>query len=212
MSLQIHYFDNELNLLQQECGNPNICSINGGGCINRPKLLFLFMNPTARNIAANPNWTGLRTPWIGTKNIWKLIYKLNLITENQFQQIQKYKPSDWTVEFASKLYQTLSDNRVYITNLAKCTQDDARPLNNNIFKKYLRLTLQEISIINPQKIIAFGVQVSSILLNKKIELKNNHEEKIIINKKEYLVFPTYYPVGQGMRNIDKAIERISILL
>lgn len=212
MSLQLHNFNTDLNLLQQQFGNTDICSINGGGCINNPKLFFLFMNPTARNISSRPTWTGLRAPWIGTKNVWKIFYRLSLISDGQFQKIQKYKPNDWTVEFATSLYQTLSDNKVYITNLAKCTQVDARPLNNKVFKKYLDLTLKEIEIVNPQIIISFGVQVSSILLGKKINLKKPTEESTIINNTNYPVYPTYYPVGQGMRNMEQAIERISTLL
>jgi uracil-DNA glycosylase len=210
MALQINDFEGELDNLQRQFGNPNICSINGAGCIKDPKILFLFMNPTARNITADPAWTGLRAPWIGTKNIWKMIYKLDLISEDQLKKIQE--SNKWTVEFATNIYQTLSDNRIYITNLAKCTQDDARPLKNSVFQKYLELTRQEVLKVNPEKIVSFGVQVSSVLLNKKVELKDNTEEKIIIGGKEFRVYPTYYPVGQGMRNMGKAVERILGLL
>lgn len=210
MLLQLNEFGVELDHLQKEFGNPNICSINGAGCIKKPKILFLFMNPTARNITADPTWTGLRAPWIGTKNIWKMIYKLGLISEDQFKKIQE--SNKWTAEFATSIYQTLANNRIYITNLAKCTQDDARPLKNSVFQKYLELTKQEILKVNPEKVVSFGVQVSSVLLNKKIELKNDSEEKLIIDGKEFKVYPTYYPVGQGMRNMGKAIERISGLL
>lgn len=211
-NFQINDFDGELAQLQMKHGNPNICTINGAGCINRPRLLLLFMNPTAKNVSANKNWTGLRAPWIGTKNIWKLLFKLGLIDKRQFEKIQKLKPNEWTVEFGESLYKTLAKNKVYVTNLAKCTQDDARPLKNSVFREYLVLTKKEIHKASPKKIVSFGVQVSQILLNKKVELKDAREEELFIEDIEFKVYPTYYPVGQGMRNMDKAVERISGLL
>lgn len=209
--LQIKNFDSELEKLQKKYGEPSICAINGGGCIDRPELLLLFMNPTARNIAAEPKWSGLRAPWLGTKNIWKMFYKLDFISKDQFNKTQKYTPKEWTVEFAEKLYQKLAKNKIYITNLAKCTQKDARPLKNKVFKEYLELTKKEILAINPKIIISFGLQVSTILSGKKINLQEENKERIIVKNKEFELYPTYYPVGQGMRNMGKAIERITSL-
>lgn len=55
--------------LQNKYGNKNLDSIYNGGCVTNPKICFVFMNPTAKNIASNKNWKGLKAPWIGTKNI-----------------------------------------------------------------------------------------------------------------------------------------------
>ena len=64
--------------LQQEYGAKELTSIyNGGGGTNNPDICFVFMNPTGKNIASRPNWKGRRSPWIGTKNIWKLFIKLD---------------------------------------------------------------------------------------------------------------------------------------
>ena len=60
-------------------------------------------------------------------------------------------------------------------------------------------------------IISFGNQVSSILLGKNIkvsEYKGNESQPLNIKCKMFNVYSAYYPVGQGMRNIGKAIERI----
>jgi DNA polymerase len=210
--LQIHNFSPELENLQKLYGNPNVSPIIGGGCIHSPKIFFLFMNPTAKNIAADLKWPGIKAPWVGTKNIWKLIYQLGFISDSQFDFIRHAKPNDWSPEFAKSIYTTLSQNKVYITNLAKCTQDDARPLPNKVFKQYLELTKQEISLVSPLKIISFGVQVSSVLLGKNISIKDETQEELVIGSKSYQVYPTYYPVGQGMRNMPKAISRIKSLL
>ncbi len=50
------------------------------------------MNPTGRNIAADPGWKGRRSPWIGTKNIWKLFYSIGLLDEKIYKEIQRRKP------------------------------------------------------------------------------------------------------------------------
>lgn len=39
----------------------------------------------------------------------------------------------------------------YVTNLAKCTQLDARPLPDSVYKEYLALLYQEIDLIRPKK-------------------------------------------------------------
>lgn len=59
-------------------------------------------------------------------------------------------------------------------------------------------------------IITFGNQVNSIISNKKISVFENRKtyHEIEINKNKYKVYPIYYPVGNGIFNIDKSIEDI----
>ena len=125
------------------------------------------------------------------------------------------KPADWTEEFSLEVYKEIAKNNIYISNLAKCTQTDARPLPDNVFKEYLDLIYEEIDHIKPQHIITFGNQVSSIVLNKKITVsgyEKNEHEILHIKKNQYKVYPTFYPVGQGMRNLPKAIARIKKII
>ena len=72
----------------------------------------------------------------------------------------------------------------------------------------------EIDIIRPKIIITFGNQVSSIVLNKKISVSLNRKisHELIVNNHIYKVFPVYYPVGNGIFNIDKAIEDINWII
>ena len=77
------------------------------------------------------------------------------------------------------------------------------------------LTKNEIAMVNPKHIISFGNQVSSILLGKNIRVsdyKKTQKEILSINDIDYKVYPVFYPVGQGMRNMPKAISRISDVL
>ena len=135
--------------LQVKYGAKELDSIYNGGCEKNPDICFVFMNPTGKNIASDKSWKGRKSPWLGTKNIWKLFYKVDLL-------------------------------------------------------------FKEINIIKPKIIITFGNQVSSIILNKKISVSENRKKcyRIQINKNEYKVYPVYYPVGNGIFNIDKSIEDI----
>ena len=200
--------------LQMKYGAKELKAIYNGGCINNPDICFIFMNPTGKNIASNPNWKGRRSPWIGTKNIWKLFYKLDLLDEKIYEEIQKRKPQDWDESFADLVYESVEKHKYFITNLGKCTQTDARILPNSVYTEYLELLLKEIEIINPKIIITFGNQVSSIVLNQNISVSKCRKQRFVknIEGKEYKIYPVYYPIGNGMMNIDKAIEDIKFVI
>ena len=185
----------EYKKMQNKYGDPNLDSITFGGCKNNPEICFVFMNPTGRNITANKEWTGLKAPWIGTKNVWNLFFEIGVINEEIYQEIRSKKGKEWTEDFANKVYKSVEDNKVYITNLAKCTQIDARALKDKVFKEYLDLFFKEINIVNPKKIILFGNQVSSIVLDEKICVSNVRKKEF--NYKGFKFYSVYCPVGNG---------------
>ncbi len=208
---QIVQLHKKYDRLQLKYADPTLSSIYGTGCINNPNVMFIFMNPTGRNISSNASWNGLRAPWISTKQVWDIFENTGLLNSEIYLKIKSIKPQEWSSDFANEVYKDIQEHSVFITNLAKCTQVDARPLNNSIFREYLNLMYEEIEIVNPKKIITFGNQVSSILLNKKISVSSYiNNEKEILNG--YDVYPTYYPVGQGRRNMPLAIARIRGIL
>jgi len=212
--MQVAKLIKEFDRLQNIYGDKNLDAIYGAGQINNPKLCLVFMNPTGRNVSSNKNWTELKAPWIGTKNVWKMFYQLGLLNKDLFHEIEAKKPNDWDYKFSKKVYKKVKDNSIYITNLSKATQIDARPLKNNVFKKYLVLFKDEINSISPKIIITFGNQVSSILLGKNIKVSEYRKkyELIDLNGNKVKVFPVYYPVGQGVRNIKKAKEDINWII
>ena len=114
------------------------------------------MNPTGRNMASDPGWKGRRSPWIGTKNIWKLFYSIGVLDDKIYKEIQGKKTQDWNETFANIVYDDVERYQFFITNFGKCTQVDARALPNCVYSQYLDLLYKEIEIINPKIIITFG--------------------------------------------------------
>lgn len=212
--MQLEDLKIEYDKLQKKYGAKELNSIYNGGCTKNPDICFVFMNPTGRNIASSQGWNGIRSPWIGTKNIWDLFYNINLMDKKIYKRIKEIKANEWTEEFAEEVYEDVKEHKYFITNLGKCTQVDARVLPNSVYKEYLELLKQEIEIIKPKVIILFGNQVSSIVLNEKISVsqcrKKLFEKKLKNNK--YKFYSVYYPVGNGRFNIDKAIEDIKWII
>ena len=208
--MTLEKLNKEYDKLQLKYGDKSLDSIYNGGCTNNPDICFVFMNPTGRNIASSKSWHGLKSPWIGTKNIWDLFAALDLIDKDIYSQIKSIKGKEWTPDFAETIYENVIKHKYFITNLGKCTQIDARPLPDSVYKKYLHLLEKEISIINPKVIILFGNQVSSIVLNEKISVSQSRKQEYIktIDEKDYKCYAVYYPIGNGRFNIDKSIEDI----
>lgn len=200
--------------LQLKYGAKELDSIYNGGDINKPDICFVFMNPTGRNIASSKDWKGLKSPWIGTKNVWDLFYAINLVDEDIYSKIKSIKGKDWTYEFAEEVYSNVIKHKYFLTNLGKCTQVDARVLPDEVFLKYEKLLEDEISIIDPKVIILFGNQVSSIVLDEKISVSSVRKKQFtkVIKGKEYKFYSVYYPIGNGRFNIDKSIEDIKWIM
>ena len=212
--MKIEELKKEYDKLQLKYGAKELDSIYNGGLENNPDICFVFMNPTKRNIASSKEWKGLKSPWIGTKNIWSLFYDLGLLDKDVYDKIRSIKGSEWTEEFANLVYENVKKHKYFITNLGKCTQVDARELPDSIYLEYLYLLEKEIEIINPKVIILFGNQVSSIFLNTKISVSQVRKQLFIkeINSKKYNCYSVYYPVGNGFFNIDKSIEDIKWII
>ena len=213
--IQLTHLHEIYEKLQHIHGDKTLHPVYGAWCIHRPNIFLLFMNPTGKNVSCTKDWKGIRAPWLWTKNIWKLLTSIWTITKKTFDHIQNLKSHKRTDEFALDVYHEIAGTKVYISNLAKCTQTDARPLPDKVFKEYLDLIYEEIAITKPKHIITFGNQVSSIVLDKKITISTytgSEHEILKIKDKKYKVYPTFYPVGQGMRNLPNAITRIKNII
>ena len=102
--MQLEDLNKEYDKLQKKYGAKELDPIYNGGCKNNPNICFVFMNPTGRNIASSKTWKGIKSPWIGTKNIWDLFYAVGLLDEKIYNKIKSIKGSEWTEKFASEVY------------------------------------------------------------------------------------------------------------
>lgn len=84
----------QYDIMQMEFGAPGLRSAYYGGCDVDPDICFVFMNPTVKNVAAEPSWTGIRSPWIGTKHIWDVFFETGLFGEAVYRQIKGKKQSN----------------------------------------------------------------------------------------------------------------------
>lgn len=200
--------------LQNVYGSKELNSVYGYGESCNPKLALVFMNPTKRNIATSKDWNGIRAQWLGTKQIWDFLVKCDLFDSELNAKIKEKRPKDWTAAFCEEVYDEVKKKGLWITNLAKCTQDDARPLPDGIFIRYKDLLKEEIEMVDPEKIIFFGNQVSTIMLDEPITVSTVRRKEFILKTKthEYKSYAVYYPVGNGRFNQDKAIEDIKTII
>ena len=109
-----------------------------------------------------------------------------------------------------KVYDEVKKNKLFITNLGKCTLLDARPIQNSVYEKYLSLLEREIEIVDPKVIVLFGNQVSTVFLKERISVSQCRKREFIknINGKKYKCYAIFYPIGNGRFNINKSIEDI----
>ncbi len=212
--MQLKDLEKNYDKLQKKYGAKELNSIYNGGCTKNPDICFVFMNPTGRNVASLKSWKGIRSPWLGTKNIWDLFFPLHLLDKDIYTNIKSIKGSEWSEEFSLEVYQNIEKHNIFITNLGKCTQVDARELPNSVYLEYLDLLEKEIAIIQPKVIVLFGNQVSSIVLNEKISVSKVRKQCFLkeINGQIYKFYSVYYPVGNGRFNLDKAIDDIQWII
>lgn len=200
--------------LQIKYGSKELNSVYGCGEKNNPQIALVFMNPTKRNVATDKTWKGIKAQWLGTKQIWEFLTKCGLFDEKINEEIKTKKPKDWTPEFCERVYDEVKNQGLWITNLAKCSQDDARPLSDEVFLKYKDLLYRELGIVKPQKIFFFGNQVSSLMLGEKITVSTARKKKfeLDINGETFECYSVFYPVGNGRFNQHKAIEDIKQIM
>lgn len=213
--LQLTRIHKEIDTIHKKHGDPHYTPVYGTGCTKSPKLVLVFMNPTARNVSARPEWSGMRAPWLGLKQTWRLFYEIGILDKALFETTQKMRPEDWTPEFTTRIYTDLAHRGVFSTNLAKATQSDARPLHDRVFDDSREGFLKELRLLGATHVVTFGNQVSSVLLGKPISVSHYDGvefEELVVGKRTYKIYPCFYPVGRGWMNVKKVIPRIKQIL
>ncbi len=188
--------------------------ILGGGCSENPDIMFVFINPTSKNVSSSPSWNGPRIPFLGTKKVWKIFNEAGFLSDKLNNLIQSKKPHEWDVYFANEVINELKNNRLFFTNIVKYTGGDAALPDSNMISLFLPYFLREIEIVKPKLIVTFGLIPFKALTDEDIKLKDYYEEFIKRNIKYYSVqgiqlIPCYFPVGRGEPR--KAIEMLKVV-
>jgi len=184
----------------------------GNGKTCRPKAMFVFINPTIRNISSGKEWRGQRYPFIGTKQMWKVLHKAGLFDDMLMYRIKH--SGYWSLDLADKVLKFLKQKSFYLTNIVKWTGHDSALPDSEKIKLFLPVLEKEIEIIQPEYVIAFGLIPFENLTKQKIKLNDYHSSavknkelksyEIQIGQFKTKVIPCYFPVGRG--NPKKAAD------
>ncbi len=202
---------NELN--KKYFPNNNLMPILGNGKTLKPKVMFVFINPTKRNISSDPQWKGPRFPFIGTKQIWRIFHRAGLFDDELMNKINI--SSDWSLDFTNNVLRFLQQKEFYITNIVKWTGHDATLPDSEKINIFLPTLEKEIELVKPEYIVTFGLIPFERLVKQKIKLRDYYS-KVINNKKlrfysfkSSKIIPCYFPVGRG--DPKKAVEILKLV-
>lgn len=191
--------------------------ILGNGKSFKPKIMFIFINPTARNISSDKSWQGPRFPFIGTKQVWRVFHRAGMFDDELMKAINN--SSIWSVEFTNKVLMFLQERGFYITNIVKWTGHDATLPDSEKINLFLPVLKKEIELVQPEHIVTFGMIPYERLTNQKIKLKDYYSGNIKnnnlktfeteVNSIKTKVIPCYFPVGRG--EPKKAVEILKLV-
>src|SRR3989344_3539313 len=142
--------------------------ILGNGKTFRPKVMFVFINPTHANISSDKNWQGPRFPFIGTKPIWRILHRAGMFDDELIEKINNSKY--WSLEFTNIVLNFLKSKSFYFTNIVKWTGYDATLPNSEKIKLFLPILEREIQIVQPRYIVTFGHIPFENMAHRKIKL------------------------------------------
>ena len=195
----------------------NLKPILGNGKTFRPKVMFVFINPTHANISSDQNWQGPRFPFIGTKPVWRIFHRAGMFDEELIKEINNSK--SWSLEFTDKVLNFLKSKSFYLTNIVKWTGSDATLPNSKKIKLFLPILKREIEIIQPQYVVTFGLIPFENLTKQKIKLIDYYSKVMKSKKLKFFemkfgnfktkIIPCYFPVGRG--DPKKAVEILKLI-
>lgn len=180
--------------------------IHGYGAMN-PKLMLILVNPTYRNLSSDSKYRGDRFPFIGVRQFWKILAEGGLIDRKV--GINLPARTGWGDKHTQQIKKELLKNRLFLTNIVKCCYDHSAYPDKSVIEDQLKLLAEEIRIVKPKKIVAFGGLVYKTLTGESIKLADywyGSQEKAveIISGLGTSVAPCYFPIGRG--NPQKAVE------
>ncbi len=193
--------------------------ILGNGKTSKPKIMFVFINPTHLNISSKLSWKGPRYPFIGTKPVWRVFHRAGMLSDGLMRRIEN---NEWSAEFAEELLIFLKSKSYYLTNLVKWTGSDAALPDSRKINLFLPILEKEIEIVKPEYIVTFGLIPFKALAKQEIRLKDYYEEAMKnknlrvfetrIKTHNTKIIPCYFPVGRGEPGKAKDLLRMVSIL
>jgi len=179
--------------------------VPGGGKAPCPKIMGIFINPTARNISSYDTWSGPRYPFVGIKSLWRVFHKAGILDPVTMGTIESSQ--HWATDTATAVLNALDKAGVYLTNIVKRSYRGPQLPDKGMVKMFLPILLKEIEIVQPLCIVTFGGFPFFYLTGNRLKLDEYYRS---INEKDPLggfslpicsrscrVVPCYFPVGRG---------------
>lgn len=174
--------------------------IHGFGTIN-PKFMLIAINPTYRNLSSQPDYKGPRFPFIGVRQFWRVLGKGGLIRESVANKLPAR--SNWCDRDTRNVQNEILNNNLFLTNVVKCCYNHSKYPSKEVINKHIEFLAEEIKILKPQTIIAFGTLTFSLLTKTSLHLSKYWQSGGIERYYDVLsglstpVIPCYFPIGRG---------------
>lgn len=179
--------------------------VPGDGKVPCPKIMGIFINPTARNISSHSEWSGPRYPFVGIKSFWSVLHRAGILDTAAMGIIERSRA--WNNNLATVVLNALNKAGVYLTNLVKRTYHGPQLPDQSTVQIFLPILLKEIQLVRPHCIISFGCFTFFHLTRQKLKLNEYYQSidkagslegfNLSINSRLYRVIPCYFPVGRG---------------
>ncbi|MBV9788829.1 MAG: uracil-DNA glycosylase family protein [Chloroflexi bacterium] len=178
--------------------------VPGGGCSFQPQLMLVFINPTVRNMTAHTSWPGPRFPFAGKPKLWEILATAGFVRSDLPQRLAELGRAPEMVEM---LIDETRRQGLYVTNAVKCVDDGSNlPAAERVAAGW-PLLAEEIALVQPRYIVAFGLIPFRALTGCNIRLADQLWEaqqgrceffpSHTIDGQSYPVFPCYFPTGRG---------------
>jgi uracil DNA glycosylase superfamily protein len=175
--------------------------VYSGGCVDRPAMALVFVNPTYRNQSARERWDGDRAPFIGLRRVWRFLASCGLLPSEVVESLPR--DGAWMRRDAAHLYRAVSDAGIYVTNLVKACSVDSEMPRPREAREWLPLLRAELDIVLPHTVVPMGAMVSSLVVGSPVRLadhadiQNSFDAGLQMSGHAAQVIPCYFPVGRG---------------
>ena len=184
----------------------------GGGQMKRPRFALVFINPTHRNRSSHPSYAGSRRyPFIGVRHFYRFLADAGFLKQKTVAPLYE---RGWQLSDERRIEADLARHQIYLTNLVKCAQPHPRYPSADAICAQLPLLTQELRLVSPRYIVAFGGVSIKALTGTAILLRDvlqdvrarrySPQPSLGLAELRLPVLPCFFPLGHG--NPPKALE------